>query len=88
MFVLVSLCTFSVLAWLPTFLIDKLNYDRTTAALLAGLYVAGMIPFNLLGGLSVTRRVAMSTTSQALMFTDDPSNRPESDPISLDTELA
>ena len=57
MFVLMSLCTFSVMAWLPTFLIDKLNYDRTTAALLAGLYVAGMIPFNLLGGLLLQRGV-------------------------------
>ena len=49
MILLLSIATFSVMAWLPTYLAEGLGYSPSAAALITAAIVATLIPANILG---------------------------------------
>ena len=49
-FFLLSLATFSIATWLPTFLIENTGRSPTAAALITALFMALFVPSNILGG--------------------------------------
>lgn len=49
-FFIVSLTAFSIITWLPTFLIESMGRSPTAAALITALFMALFIPSNILGG--------------------------------------
>ena len=57
MFMLMSLGTFSVMTWLPTFLVERLHHSVQGAALLSASFVALFIPANIIGSWLVRRRI-------------------------------
>ena len=57
MFMLMSLGTFSVMTWLPTFLVERLHHSVQGAALLSACFVALFIPANIIGSWLVQRRI-------------------------------
>jgi MFS family permease len=45
MFVIMSICNFSIMAWMPTFFAEELGFSTVEAALLTAVFVASLIPF-------------------------------------------
>ncbi|MBM3511198.1 MAG: MFS transporter [Alphaproteobacteria bacterium] len=55
MFVIMSICNFSIMAWMPTFFAEELGFSTTVAALLTAVFVASLIPFMAASGWFIQR---------------------------------